>query len=341
MVQIQLYSRLTGSQIDALSSYLDALKEEISPYQTLAFLRLWDEFFRYRNLSLVAYRNDGTPCGFLPQWRRGRFIESVPWRDKGGPIFDSQPTLDALRARTMELAGQTRAAGVLWKDFKDPVFTQSSYFINVDIDLAAFHVDAYWKALPSAVRGKIRQATRSGLKFSISSNLDEQAIRRFYSLFVRNRRRLGVPVYRMALFQGFAKYFASQNLKLCEVVAETGELLAALFLLHNKTRAIDAYSAASEKGLRERANDFLLFNVLSFCIEQGISKFDFGADSPFQETLIAYKIKWLGRARHVTSSVFGTVKQVDASLPAYNILRALLRALPDLPYRLCSTMLVR
>ena len=182
MISVKPYTELSLDETNALSSYLKMRRNQILPYQTLAFLNVVDEVFRYQNVSLVAYNNNGAVCGFLPQWKKGKIVESVPWRDKGGPIFDNNETLDALRNETLHVAKETGGTGLIWKNFCDPKFKHRSYLINVDIELAEFDKEDYWKALSSKVRGKIRQARKNKLRFKVLDVPDEKAVQIFYSL---------------------------------------------------------------------------------------------------------------------------------------------------------------
>ena len=220
-------------------------------------------------------------------------------------------------------------------------FKHRSYLINVDIELAEFDKEDYWKALSSKVRGKIRQARKNKLRFKVLDVPDEKAVQIFYSLFVENRRRLGVPAYSIALFKSYFKHFLHDTIKLCEVCTDKNEVVSSLILLHNGQVAIDAYSGSSEKAFQLRANDFMIFSVVTFCLNKGIGKFDFGADLPLQESLISYKTKWLGQRRRITSSNWGNVRDIEYNRKIYEIARSILRRLPLLPYRLISTLLVR
>jgi lipid II:glycine glycyltransferase (peptidoglycan interpeptide bridge formation enzyme) len=114
-----------------------------------------------------------------------------------------------------------------------------------------------------------------------------------------------------------------------------------LILLHNDQVAIDAYSGSSEKALLLRANDFMIFSVVNFCLDEGIGKFDFGSDLPQQESLINYKTKWLGQRKRITSSTWGNVKDFDYNWKIYEISRPILSRLPLLPYQLISRFLIR
>jgi hypothetical protein len=341
MVTVKLYKDLRGSQIEQLAAFLQSRKDLILPYQTIRFSNVIDEVFRYPNLSLIAFDAGGGVCGFLPQWKKGRVIESVPWRDKGGPVFTSADSLNALRSETINLARQTGASGILWRDFDDPEMVKQTYFVNVDVHLDKHNPASYLKALNFKVRGKVNQAKKKNLKFKVTENPDQKSIRTFYEMFSQNRHRLGVPVYSISLFVSYFKHLSNDEIKLCEVLSDSDEVLSSLILIHNGKVAIDGYSGSSAEGLNLRANDYMIFNVMKYCMENRIGKLDFGADSPLQESLISYKTKWLGDSRSITSSVWGTVKEMDHNKEIYNAARAFFRALPPRLYRIASALVIR
>ena len=85
----------------------------------------------------------------------------------------------------------------------------------------------------------------------------------------------------------------------------------------------------------------MIHEVIRYCIRQNIKTFDFGADSPFQESLIQYKLKWLGSMRQVEVACFGKIKERDHNEPKYEMVKKLIRIMPRSIYFLFSRMIVR
>ena len=115
---------------------------------------------------------------------------------------------------------------------------------------------------------------------------------------------MGVPVYPVNLFEQYFLHFPHDEIKLCEVLTKDNLVVSSLILLQNNKLAIDAFSASMHDGVRLRANDFMIYNLITYCQNQGIEKLDFGADSPLQESLIAYKTKWLGNKREIVKFLY-------------------------------------
>ena len=117
-------------------------------------------------------------------------------------------------------------------------------------------------------------------------------------------------------------------------------VIASLLLFHYNRRAVDAYSASNEEALDMKANDLLLFKVITSCIENEMQSYDFGADSPLQTSLIRYKLKWLGEKREITTSYFGNVGEMDHNHPKYDVVRWTVRRMPRLFYDWFSRIMV-
>ena len=342
MYIIKYYHELNERQIYELNDFLEQRKDKILPYQRLPFVKVIDEVFKYENISLIAYNTKGNIEGFLPQWIVGRYIESVPWRDKGGPVFVSPDVIREFEKKCKELLMKNRRIkGVVWKDFRHSSSNQSSYFVNINVDLANRKIDEFYSNLPSKIRGKIRQAERNGLEFRIVKNKNEKELLIFYKLLVENRHRIGVPVYPLSLFQSYFKFFPDEDIMLFNVATADKKVVAAMILLINTGVAIDAYSASSDLGKSLKANDYLVYQILEYCIQKGIKMFDFGADSPHQKSLIDFKLKWMGEKRVILTSFIGEFEEFDHNKPSYDLIKYLIQKFPRPIYRLFSVAVIK
>jgi len=340
MIAVAPYSQMDRRDLAELESFLRQNGTGITPYHNRGFEQVINRVFQYRNFSLVAFDEGRNIIGYLPQWQRGKFLESVPWRDRGGPVVSDHRALPMLVESTRAILREHTLKGVVWKDFQCDLMPQSTYFVLVEIDLKQWSEDTYWKSLSNKVRGKIRQAARLRVQFVEECNPRRQGLEDFYKAFVVNRRRLGVPAYPYTLFQALFEHFSSNHIKLF-TARKDGEFLAGLILLLTESRAVDAFSASHESALRTKANDYLTYEVIRYCINSSLSTFDFGADSPLQESLIAYKTKWLGKTRLVSSSYLGKYKELDHNRPSYDLLKSVFRRMPMSVYPTVSRLVVR
>lgn len=331
---------LNEYEVNRICDFLSENEKQTISYQSIEFSSVIDNVFNYTNYSLVAFDDNGDVVGYLPQWKKGAIIESVPWRDKGGPVCSNEETLLQFIKSTKHMVHEGEACGFIWRDFQTDFLDNYTYFINVDVDLEPHDVETYWSKIGTKVRGKVKQARKNGLLFKAIENVTEREVRQFYNLFLYNRKKFGVPVYPVELFKSYFNCLSSERITLFHVY-KNEEVVGSLIMLHDRYKAIDAYSASSREGIALKANDFLIYNMINYCIEHGIQSFDFGADSPLQESLIQYKLKWLGKKRAVVNSFYGKVQEIDHNEAKYKFLRRILTVSPMWFYKLISRLVVR
>jgi len=151
------------------------------------------------------------------------------------------------------------------------------------------------------LKTNLRRAQKSHLRFSLETSAD--AMRSFYHLQVKTRRKIGVPVQPHRFFSRLQERIISQDLGFVGLVKQGDETIAAgVFLVYNGTM-IYKYSAADPKRLEHRPNDFLAFNAIRSAVELGCHQFDFGISKRNQEGLRRYK----GKFGSVESNVYRDV----------------------------------
>lgn len=340
MIRVKKYNNLQKEELEKLKRFLEINEPNILPYHTIEFAKVIDEFFGYRNLSLVAFNDQGEVIGYLPQWEKKKIIESVPWRDKGGPIYDNEDVLITFINKTKKMVNQLNLKGFIWKDFQTRFLENYSYFVNIEIELTEYTIESYWNKLPSKTRRAIRSAEKNGLIFKIEKQNIHNAIKAFYDLFITNRKKLGVPVYPIDFFKAYFEYIPQKQIKMFTIYKDNVPV-ASLILLHNCYKAIYAYPASNELGKKLRANDMMVYNVIKYCIKNGIKYFDFGADSPLQTGLIRFKSKWLGKKRFIITSFYGNVREIDHNKPKYNLIRKIIKKMPTKFYITFSKIIVK
>lgn len=309
------------------------------PYHLLEFNDLVSNTFNYIDVSLVVFENNNI-VGYVPQFIKSNIVESVPWRDKGGPLYDNEEILQILISKTKEIVDNKKLSGFLWKDFCCEYLPNHNYFVNVDIDLLKIEDD---KSILSHrnTRNKIKQAEKNKLYFKdITNHSTEYKIDSFYLLFCENRKKLGVPTYSKSFFENL---FSSlqEKINVYAVYSIDNKLLTIMIVLIHQNKAIDAYSASTLNALSLRANDFLLYKTLSYLKQKNVYSFDFGADSPLQEGLIHYKMKWNGVKRIISTSYYKDATENDHNIKKYDLIKKVIKLMPNVIYTLFSKLVVK
>lgn len=308
------------------------------------------EAFGYRSwLMLARDQASGKPRGALPLYLvrspLGSRLVAVPFRDRGGPLYEDAATLEALLAAARQLAERERAGSVLVKTLA-PLpggsiaslgYTEHSHWVHSVVDLKAILAEELWKKIGDKTRNMVRQAQKRGLAFAdLSADADAGAA--WYELHLDTQQRLGVPPFPVSFFRTLLKAMVPAGSARLFAVRDGERAVAATIVFLEPQRAIYAYSASSEAGRASRANDLMLHEVLQFAIGAGKRWMDLGSDSPSQDSLLFFKRRWLAQQHPIPSYAWGAhqLSALDSSSARYRLARSAVSALPRFLFRRLS-----
>jgi len=306
-------------------------------YHLSPWTRIFGEALGYRSWLLMARDATGAMCGMLPIYLVpglfARRLVAVPFRDRGGPIFDTPAALAALLQRANQLARSCRASLVLKSLEPFPEAAASAglfrhdHWVRSRMPLADLTRDGLWGRIGAKNRNMVRQAQQHGLTASCTTS-QPGAAERWYRLHLQTQHRLGVPPFPARFFALMLEALApSASIELVEVRDSAGPCAATLLLLHRDI-CIYGYSASSAEGRRLRANDLLLFEALALAAERKLAWFDFGSDSPSQQSLLFFKRKWGAEQQAIPVYASERIAGPDSSDARYALARGLFRAMP-------------
>ena len=324
---------------EAWDAFVDT-RPEASLYHRRSWAKVVAESFGFREQSLVALR-DGAIVGVLPLWRVGRRLTSnAPWRDRARPL-----AVDADALNTIAVAVARHGGSLVLKDWPealplDGTFRRERYWVTSVLDLTQ-PSDQLWATVNRAVGRNIRKAESLGVV--VSQSRDSAALDRFYHLFCHARRDIGVPIYPRHMFESMARNLAEGEFDI--VIAEHGgRPVAGAVFLGTATETIYGYGGSIPEAGPLRAMDLLMWHAIRHSQTLGRTRFDFGADSPDQESLLRFKAKWGATQRQIPWAVTSVQPSAASGNPAgrrYALLRGLLRRLPVLALRLAGHLVVR
>lgn len=146
-----------------------------------------------------------------------------------------------------------------------------------------------WKGFTAKLRSQIRRAEKEAMTFNIGG---EELLKDFYTVFSRNMRDLGTPIYSRAFFSEILKTFATQARIAAVYLA--GEPLAAGFL-YGFRGVLEIPWASSDRRHNHLAPNMLLYSaVLQYACQEGYRVFDFGRSTPDSGTY-RFKEQWGAR----------------------------------------------
>ena len=307
-------------------------------YHRSQWARIFGEALGYRAWLLMAKNSSGATCGILPLYLvrglTGRRLVAVPFRDRGGPVFDSADALAALLRHAGEVARRERAA-VLLKSIEalpqevvGPALVRRDHWVNSRMAIADHTRDSLWERIGNKNRNMVRQAQKQGL-IAVRATNEPRAAERWHALHVQTQHRLGVPPFPLRFFSLMLEMLAPPgSIELIEVRHNERPCAATLLFVHGDT-CIYGYSASSVEGQRLRANDLMLFEAMSMAAERKLAWFDFGSDSPSQESLLFFKSKWGAVQQVIPMYTSPDVAITDSSDAKYELARTMFRTMPQ------------
>jgi FemAB-related protein (PEP-CTERM system-associated) len=283
-----------------------AVVPDVAPDQWNAFVRgqagatgyhLWewrDVFERAlgHRCHYLAARDGDRITGVLPlvEVRSrifGRALSSLPYVNYGGVLAATDEAKRALLEAAGRLAEARSLSYVLLRhrrqEFTD--LPARTHKVTMLLPLLATR-DAMWNGLDRKVRNQIRKAEKSELTTIAGGGelLDD-----FYTVFARNMRDLGTPVYGRSLFATILSNFPSEAR--VHLVRLKGQTIAGAF----SYAFGDTIEVPSASSLREHRglcpNHLLYWSMIGSAIDQGRRIFDFGRSSPNDGTF-NFKEQW-------------------------------------------------
>ena len=155
-----------------------------------------------------------------------------------------------------------------------------------------------WLALPSTAeelmasfKAKLRSQIRKGEKNNLRVRIGTTALLDdFYTVFARNMRDLGTPVYGRALFRSILDAFP-ESARIVVVTDDKGKPLAGGFLLGYRDRIEIPWASSLREYNHLQANMWLYWNCLQYACECGYRFFDFGRSTRGESTF-KFKEQW-------------------------------------------------
>jgi FemAB-related protein (PEP-CTERM system-associated) len=196
-----------------------------------------------------------------------------------------------------------------------------------------------WNSFAPKLRAQIRRPQRENpqVYFNESTALDE-----FYSVFSRNMRDLGTPVYSKSFFCSILDYFTKQS-HIIVIKLDHRPVAAAFLLGHGDTLEIPWASTIREVN-HYSINMLLYWEVLRFAIKKRYVYFDFGRSSKGTGTY-RFKQQWGAQPKplywHYWLKNGGDLPSLNPSNPKYALMINIWKRLPIPITNLIGPMVVK
>jgi CelD/BcsL family acetyltransferase involved in cellulose biosynthesis len=210
-------------------------------------------------------------------------------------------------------------------------------FYSHELDLAP-GLHSVRAGFTKMARRGVARAERDGVEVVAAS--DEAALRTFYRLHVRTRRRQGVPTQPWRFIARFAALFEQQLGFVLVARAQGRPIAAAVFLAWGDVLTYK-YGASDTSHLRLRPNNAIFMDAIQWGCEQGMRTLDMGRTDLGNEGLCAFKRGWGAREQELSYTYLRAPRERSRRSGVPRALGALISSTPPVTGRLIGAALYR
>lgn len=265
---------------------------EAKNYHRYDWRNVVENSFRHSCYYLAARENGGALVGVLPlvfmkSRLFGRFLVSQPFFNYGGLLCDNREIGAALLNEADVLRREVGAEYVELRH-TDPWSTDlptKRHKVSMILDLAD-DGESQWQGFNPKLRNQVRKAEKSGLTAVVGG---KELLTDFYTVFVRNMRDLGTPVYAINFFTEVLKAFPGHT-RIIAVHLDGIPVAAGLISWFKDT--VEIPWASSIRDYNQLCpNNLLYWTALQYAVAHGFKRFDFGRSTPGEGTY-RFKEQW-------------------------------------------------
>jgi FemAB-related protein (PEP-CTERM system-associated) len=249
---------------------------------------VFERAFGHRSIYLAARRGGNIegvlPLVFMQSAIFGRALHSLPFLNYGGISANSSETARALLDAAIDLARELRCRHLelrhTARQFENLPCRQHKVTMLLQLK------EGMWERIDRKVRNQIRKAEKSALT---SERGGAELARDFYSVFSRNMRDLGTPVYSRRFFDEVLTTFPERTR--VHVVRLDGHPIAAALTYRTGERVEVPWASSLREHNSRCPNHLLYWGVIEAALAGGSEILDFGRSSPHEGTY-RFKEQW-------------------------------------------------
>ena len=256
--------------------------------------------FKHKPFYLAAFQ-DNEVVGILPLFLVksplfGNSLISVPYLNGGGIIAKSEIVFSSLIAKVEELKSRlnityvelrARHSEKNYRTTKGFPLPLRSHKVAMRLSLPPT-TEELFSSFNKKLRAQIKRPEKSGVIAKVTSG-DTASLDDFYSVFSRNMRDLGTPVYPKLFFQALLEQFP-ENARCIVCYLDTTPVAAGITIGIQESVEIPCASSL-RKFNSTSANMLLYWTAIEQGLKDGYKFFDFGRSSPDSGTF-KFKEQW-------------------------------------------------
>ena len=268
---------------------------EATFFHTTAWARVLAETYGFTPMYLVAAGGDGF-SGVLPlmevdSWLTGRRGVGLPFTDECEPLGGDNETFQNLFQGALKLGRERRwkyvecRGGERFFPGAPPSLVHYTHCLNLSADEKSIFAGLY-----GPVRRAVRKAEKEGVTVEVSRDL--AAVKFFYALLVKTRKRHGLPPQPFSFFENIYRHILRQNMGVVVLAHKAHTPLSAAVFLKRGDQAIYKYGASDERFQQWRGNNLVMWEAIKWCGRQGLRRLHLGRTSLGNAGLRKFKLGW-------------------------------------------------
>ncbi|NOZ81321.1 MAG: GNAT family N-acetyltransferase [DPANN group archaeon] len=257
-------------------------------------------FNHMRGHYLVLLSNGGIKAA-LPLFEvrsriTGNRLVSIPFATLFDPLVSGRDEMDELLESAVSLSRRLKTSYIEIRAFSSSSVVRDErfgvqrfykhHYLDLDTDLEGVR-----KTFDrTCVRQRISRGQKSGLR--VRAGEQESDLLLFYSLYVKNRKRLGLPPQPYLFFRMLREVFLpTKNIEI--LLAEFGGMaIAGVILFKFRNRVSIEFSVHDHAYRNMSAVPFLFWEAIKSSYREGYEILDFGRTSPANKGLMDFKRRW-------------------------------------------------
>ena len=231
------------------------------------------------------------PLMEVDSWLTGRRGISLPFTDECEPLATDDATARKLMESAMELGKARGWKSIEWRGGRN-------FFAGAPVSLAFYGHELeldpdpslMFSRLESSVRRAVRKGEKCGVRVGIAHDLEAMKI--FYALQCKTRRKHGLPPQPFAFFQNIFEHIVSKGLGMIAIATNNQQPIAASVYLQMGTRAVYKFGASDESFQHLRGPNLVMWEAMKWLAGRGARTLHLGRTSFGNEGLRKFKLGW-------------------------------------------------
>jgi CelD/BcsL family acetyltransferase involved in cellulose biosynthesis len=290
------------SAIGADWDRLVAAHSESTPFHSAAWARVICETYGHKPHYVCFLHND-EPAVLIPLIEvvspfTGRRGVCLPFSDTCGPLVFPGSALTGVQSELLRLArdGRWEYVEVRGGHQLQPEAEAAATFFGHSLPLSN-NPDELIHGFHSGARDAIRQAGKNNLTVQLLTTAE--AVRAFYKLHIRTRKKHGVPPQPFRFFEKIHQHLIGPGRGFVALAWIGSRAVAGAVFLRVGSKAVYKFAASDPEFARTRANNLVLWEAMRYLIRGGCDFLDFGRTSLANHGLRRFKLSWGAEERMI------------------------------------------